>query len=671
MAGHLVRVGFEVEQASDAAGARLAYDASSFDVAVIDNELPDRKGESLAAELASRSPEIRIVLVVKPPYSLAFPEKFESLSIPVLLLNGPVPPATIGNAVERVLDDEDTPMNEPEPVSSDPAEERSSSSGASRSPDQQLVDVRRSYQAKIPGELDSLRKLVSRIRKDATDREALEEAHKIAHTLHGTAGTLGFMEVSSSAASIETQLKSLLANPLHTEAEWDEMLTALDKAESAPERPSLLMEAPAHSLGKMSDIGTVLIVDEDIQVLKAAEILGRGKLINVHTASNSVYAGVMAQELGSRLDGVIIDISMGDGNDAFDIARQLRSLEGLSSLPVAFMASDSSVANRVAAAHAGASQFLQKPLDAHELVETVRLFVASKRLTSTHVLVVDDDHHFRDHISALLESEGMEVTSLGEPDKIMDVIRNVNPDILLLDVMMPGVSGLDVCRMLRGAAAWKDLPILFLTAKSDPESRIECFRAGGDDYIEKPVIREELLARINVRRERIRLHQDRADRDALTGLPNRRAFLDMFAIRVAEGERYGRPVSLCVMDLDKFKSINDTYGHLSGDRVLLGIGKLLSARFRAVDVRGRWGGEEFVVAFYGEEPSTSRQIMTRVLDEFRMMEFEGDHGEMFQVTFSAGIAAIPTDGSTFEEAFRVADARLYEAKEKGRNRIQI
>ncbi len=371
-----------------------------------------------------------------------------------------------------------------------------------------------------------------------------------------------------------------------------------------------------------------------------------------------------------RLNGAIIDLHLGGKDGSFKLAQEIRSLDGLGDFPIAIMSADSSVLNRVAATHAGATQFIQKPLVAEELVEVVRYFNTARTEVKSKVLMIDDDEHFRAHITAILKSEGMEITSLGEPERILEVIDYAKPDILLLDVMMPKISGFDVCRMLRSTTEWKDIPILFLTAEAAPEIRLECFQAGGDDYIEKPVIRQELLARIGVRLERVRLFRERADRDALTNLPNRRAFLDMFKIRIAEGKRYRRLLSLCLIDLDKFKHVNDTYGHLAGDRVLLGLGKLLSSRFRSVDIRGRWGGEEFAVVFYGEDSKTSKAILDRVLDEFKEMVFEGDHGEKFNVAFSCGIATFPQEGSSFDELFRAADAKLYKAKDLGRGRIE-
>jgi diguanylate cyclase (GGDEF)-like protein len=341
----------------------------------------------------------------------------------------------------------------------------------------------------------------------------------------------------------------------------------------------------------------------------------------------------------------------------------------MTDVPIALMADDCSVENRVVAAHAGATHFLGRPPVADDLSEVVQQFIAARAQLTYRVLVVDDDDPFREHIGAILKENGFSVATLGEPVQIMDMAETFKPDIMLLDVMMPDISGFDVCKMLRTTTTWKDIPILFLTAEADPKVRLECFRAGGDDYIKKPVLKEELLARINVRTERIRLYKERADKDGLTTLPTRRAFLELFKIRISEGNRYQRPISLCLIDIDHFKYVNDTYGHLTGDRVLASLGKLLASRFRAVDIRGRWGGEEFTVVFYNEGRDTAKMILSRLLEEFRQIEFEGEHGEKFYCSFSCGIAELPMDGKSVDDLFRIADERLYAAKEAGRNCI--
>jgi len=163
--------------------------------------------------------------------------------------------------------------------------------------------------------------------------------------------------------------------------------------------------------------------------------------------------------------------------------------------------------------------------------------------------------------------------------------------------------------------------------------------------------------------------KDRSDKDTITGLLLRRAFSEQLAQLLAEGQRNKTVFTICLLDVDKFKNVNDTYGHLAGDKVLAGLGQLLARRFRVEDLRGRWGGEEFILGFRRESKETMHAAINRVLAEFREMVFTGDDGREFKVSFSGGMASFPEDGESVYELIQTADARLYEAKKQGRNRI--
>lgn len=660
VAAQLRKRGFEVHEAWNAAAAMDALESYHFDIAIIDNALPDKRGIELLASMGDHHHKARIVLVVEPAFDGDGSEGFCAANGVSLLLQGPVHPDAYAKHLDNLLQGKT-------PIPASKARPRPSlfkCSPTDASTEEHLQTVRRSYQQKLPEELAKLEQSL-KTAQTSGDPEILREIYRLSHTLHGTAGTLGFLEVSAAAARIESAVKKVMAG-VSDQSLWELMFDSIDDATRAPERPSLVINiSPKVAAG----IASVLILDPDEDMLAAVQATAKRNLVTVIATTDLSEAPQLAVE--HKVDGVIIDMDMVGIDQASQFIQQLRSNEHLDDLPAAFMSTDSSIAYRTAAAHAGATHFLSKPLNADELLEAARFFTAVRAKINAKILIVDDDEYFRAHVAAILRGQGMDVTSLGEPERVLEVMDQARPDILLLDVVMPKVSGFDVCRMIRSTGAGKDLPILFLTAESSPEVRLECFRSGGDDYIEKPVIKEELLARIGVRLERIRLFKERADRDALTTLPNRRAFLDMLKIRIAEGQRYSKQVSLCLMDIDKFKHVNDTYGHLAGDRVLSGLGKLLSARFRTVDVRGRWGGEEFCVAFYGEPPEISRMILGRVLEEFKSMPFEGDQGEVFNCSFSAGIATYPTDGETTHELFRAADERLYKAKQNGRSRIEI
>ncbi|HEY9719604.1 MAG TPA: GGDEF domain-containing protein, partial [Trichormus sp.] len=166
-----------------------------------------------------------------------------------------------------------------------------------------------------------------------------------------------------------------------------------------------------------------------------------------------------------------------------------------------------------------------------------------------------------------------------------------------------------------------------------------------------------------------RFIRERADKDVLSGLLLRRAFMEQVEGLLAEATRHKFVFTIALMDVDKFKSVNDTYGHLAGDRVIACLGQLLKKRFRVEDIRGRWGGEEFIVALRHESSETTQGALLRALEEFRSFEFKGDHGETFFVSFTAGLASFPEDGDTLEKLVHAADGRLYAGKEAGRNRI--
>jgi diguanylate cyclase (GGDEF)-like protein len=517
------------------------------------------------------------------------------------------------------------------------------------------------YSEKIPELFSALGRLLVKSDKSSESLEILKEAHRTAHSLNGTAGSIGFSDVSSAASALEAALKEIIRL---------RRLTSVPATLPYPHSsvPPSSAEAAA-SDGDYSTIVDVLVVDDDETFLTAVQAMGKENLIHVHAATGMKSALNIAQTC--RLDAAVIDIILNSGDNAFEIARSLRALPNYQALPIGFISVDSSVSQRIAAVHAGASLFLDKPLTSIAFQTAVRRLIPSENVRRAKVLVVDDDEDFLIHMRALLSAENIDVSTLHSAMNIVDDVAECRPDLILLDVVMDKVGGFDACRVLRSTEAWRDIPILMLTVYGNRKMLVQSFAAGADDFIEKPIIKEELMARIRLRLDRIQMYRERADTDALTGLPTRRPFLELFKMRLAEGVRFSRSVSLCLLDLDHFKEVNDTYGHLAGDRVLSAMGLLLGSRFRTMDVRGRWGGEEFVVVFYGEEAETAKMIINRVLAEFREMTFQGDHGEEFHVTFSAGIASFPAAGRTVEELFRHVDRKLYSAKDQGRNTIDI
>ena len=412
----------------------------------------------------------------------------------------------------------------------------------------------------------------------------------------------------------------------------------------------------------------LLVVDADEAARQHVVALGREHYVRTDAADGCASALEMAHN-GEHFDLVFIDVMLPPTNAAFGLARSLRALPGYERVPIAFLADGSNVAHRVAAAHAGGSLYLAKPLDAYTFGASVEQLLALGEARHARVLVIDDDEDFSLTVASILGLDGMLVTVLTDTSRILDVMDEESPDLVLLDVTMPNVNGFDIARMLRTTPRWQDVPILFLTGRSDVDTRVAAFEAGGDDYLAKPIAENELLARVRARLERRRLFREMTEKDPVTHVLSRRSLVEALAGRLSESRRHGRQLSVALLDLDQFKRVNDTYGHTVGDQVLATLGRLLGERFRLEDLRGRWGGEEFVIVFPGEAVEMAAEVLRRVLTEFANISFRGDHGDAFHVSFSAGVASFPEDGTTIDTLLKAADLRLYQAKAAGRNRV--
>jgi diguanylate cyclase (GGDEF)-like protein len=657
----LRRRGFTVRKAARSAEAKIEFAQRPPELVVVDGILPDGTGIDLVGWIRERYAEVVVVFANHKFAEMeAHAREAERLGA-ALILEKPMTPDELVAAILAHLGldpgAENAPGSRAAPSAGDPAVHK------------ELAALRESYVRKIP---DLFAAVGERLASGASEEDqiaALEEAHRVAHSLHGTAGSLGLSWVSDAANAMEGAVGELLRKRRVSSQPRRIAPSEMPAGISMPARRPFDSAPPAEPTDETSSVVNVLVVDDDPIFLSQIALAAREHLIRVYPARNLTEAVEAAQT--NSFDCAIVDIYLERGEDAFEIARALRAARADEPLPISFISGNTSMPIRIAAAHAGGSQFLQKPITGADLAAAVRHLVSRTERLRPRVLVVDDDEAFLVNIRRILDAEALTLRTVSDPRSTLDEIERFRPDIVLLDVVMPEINGFDVCRVLRASEAWKDLPILFLTVHSNDKVRLKCFEAGGDDYIIKPVLREELLARIEVRLERMRLHRERADRDTVTGLPNRRAFLELLQMRMSESARAKKPLSLALIDIDHFKEVNDEHGHLSGDRVLSRFGHLLASRFRTSDIRGRWGGDEFVVVFYGEDAATSKMIIGRVQDELRDMAFTGDRGEQFRITFSAGISSFPEVGEGVETLFRDVDAKLYQAKRAGRDAIEI
>ncbi|RAL24822.1 hypothetical protein DL240_01015 [Lujinxingia litoralis] len=415
---------------------------------------------------------------------------------------------------------------------------------------------------------------------------------------------------------------------------------------------------------------TVVVIDSDEAYLKRVERFAEQFMIPLRSATTVDEACYKVQT--PLLAGVLLTLqpSMSRARQAEDI-RRLQEASELKHLPLALACPEETSLDRVHGLWAGASQIVAKPVSAVSFSQIAQRLAISRRAHQSCALILDPEGDFASEVARHLGEQDVAVHYRPDASSIFDELERHRPDLLLMNAELPGISPFDLCRSLRAVPRWQDLPIVLFSSTASSSARLAAYEAGADDFILSNLSRNELLARLNVRMTRARQARERADRDVLTGLLTRRAFLEQLAARMAEVTRHHRRLVFAILDVDHFKRVNDHHGHPAGDRVLATLGRLLQDRFRIEDLRARWGGEEFVVVLVDEAIDTSARALQRVHDELCAMQFEGESGRAFSVSFSAGLAAYPDDGGDAEALLSVADARLLRAKRAGRRRIEI
>jgi diguanylate cyclase (GGDEF)-like protein len=300
-----------------------------------------------------------------------------------------------------------------------------------------------------------------------------------------------------------------------------------------------------------------------------------------------------------------------------------------------------------------------------------------KDYAPARVLAVDDSDEVLALLRARLRPEAIELVTAGSFAEGLALALELQPDLILLDVEMPEHTGLDLCRRLKEEPATMAIPVIFLTASNDVDTKVHGFDLGAVDYVTKPFHPAELRARVRaaLRMKRAQdLLTQKAQVDALTGLHNR-AYLDELLVSAIErSTRNSRPLSLVMLDLDHFKSLNDGYGHPFGDLVLQRVGDLLSRSTRPCDTACRYGGEEMAIVLTDTNIEGAQAVAERIRGELELLELS-PRGKPVIVTASFGVAEALETATAGEELrgsvlVAAADAALYKAKNEGRNCVR-
>ncbi len=291
------------------------------------------------------------------------------------------------------------------------------------------------------------------------------------------------------------------------------------------------------------------------------------------------------------------------------------------------------------------------------------------------ILAIDDSPDIHQLLRVRLKHLDVQLDSALNGIEAMQKIESEHPDLILLDVCMPDVSGFELCKSIKARPDSSNIPIIFLTGASEVKQKVMGFEVGAVDYIEKPFEPEELTARVRAALRSKRYFDMLAQRamlDGLTGLWNRTHFDQRLLEEVAGSQRYDRPLSLVMLDVDRFKSINDSYGHPFGDEVLQSVGDVMIKNARTSDSACRYGGEEFTIILRETDVEGAVVFAERLRAQIEALKFK-HKGQPVKVTASFGVSAntLCRNPCNLTKAWLVdsADRALYQAKQTGRNRV--
>jgi two-component system cell cycle response regulator len=447
----------------------------------------------------------------------------------------------------------------------------------------------------------------------------------------------------------------------------------------------------------------VLVVDDILSNVKLLEAKLTAEYFEVVSAYNGVDA--LARIAEHAPDIVLLDVMM-PGMDGFEVCRRIKSDSKTAYIPVVMVTALDQPSDRVAGLDAGADDFLTKPVDDAALFARVRSLVRLKMMTdelhmrettgqnmglldptgtlqeadpSGRILIIEDRPESVAWFSGALKPLN-EIATVDTFEETLVRVRGGDYDLIVVSLGMRGFDGLRLCSQLRSIPEARNVPILVVVSEGDRRKLTQALEMGVNDYLTRPVDRNELVARVRTQlrkkryqdrlRRNVQLSLEMAITDQLTGLHNRRYMTSHLDNLMNQAAKTGKPLAFVIMDIDHFKAVNDGNGHDIGDEVLREFAKRLGANIRGIDLACRYGGEEFVVVM----PETDATFAYAVAERLRKsiettpIEISRAPGKL-AITISIGIAASEGEGDTAEALLRRADQALYSAKRNGRNRV--
>ena len=559
-------------------------------------------------------------------------------------------------------------MNAHHPPASDPSSVVS----------QRISHLRSQFLARLPDRINEASQLLALASVKPYELKHLQTMHRFWHSLKGAARSFGFREIAQAAIRGSNAATRLLDHPEDAEDGFmhQEIIAAIKAIGNVaptvethvPNTPhnvenTLLFDEPSPQ-PRDTDPMLIYLCLADPEALERYS--SQLECFNYRCESFNTATALIASTLAKRPGLIILDTHFpSDSESGIDALSRINH-EVTPNIPSIFLSSDGDFATRLGAVRAGGDAFFLKPVPPLALMASIESITQYSTGEPYRVLVVDDQQETADYHCILLQAAGIQTRHVSQAHQVLDVLAEFQPDLVLTDLYQPSCSGRDMARLIHQVPNYVGMPIIFLSSETDRQKQFSAMRAGVEGFLVKPVSSDELLSAVIVRCERARTLRSLMDRDGLCGLFNHSTLSRALEQTSSLATRRDTEVCFIMIDIDRFKSINDTYGHPVGDQVIVALARVIQQRVRHSDIAGRYGGEEFAIILNDTNLNHAFQLIEEIRTAFAAIHFSAPEGE-FSCTFSAGIASNRhhMTPATLREA---ADQALYRAKHAGRNR---
>ncbi len=364
---------------------------------------------------------------------------------------------------------------------------------------------------------------------------------------------------------------------------------------------------------------------------------------------------------------IVMDVDFSGPSQGLKLASQAQ--EGLEQkLPLLFFSlHETDTPTRLAAVRAGGQEFLTGTLEASSLLEKIEVLTCVAQYEPYKVLIIDDSRAQATHTERVLNAAGIVTRTLLDPIQAMPELAEFQPDLIILDMYMPGCTGTELAKVIRHNDRYVSVPIIYLSAEDDQDKQLDAMSEGGDDFLTKPIKPRHLITTVRNRAARARNLKARMVRDSLTGLYNHTHILQLLEDCSFRSRREGKPLCFAMLDIDHFKKVNDSHGHPMGDRVIKSLALFLKQRLRKTDFIGRYGGEEFAIVMPDTDIHSAHKVLEEIRHRFAEIHYPAQPADLF-CTFSAGVVCLGAHDDSLMLASQ-ADNALYRAKHAGRNQV--